>query len=130
MTRHMKALQTWLDEHKFDAVRLVSVTVDPDYDTPAVFTEYAKHHGADTRRWAFLSGAKKEIYSLIQDGFYLGVDDEPAPGEATPEEPIIHSSRFVVVDGQSQIRGYYDVYDAEDLDRMRADIRAVLAEKP
>jgi protein SCO1/2 len=130
MTRHMKALQTWLEQHQLDTVRLVSVTVDPDYDTPAVFTEYAKRFGADTRRWSFLSGDKKTIYPLIQDGFYLGVDDEPAPGEATPEEPIVHSSRFVLVDAQSRIRGYYDVYEADDLDRLRSDLRHILAEKP
>lgn len=130
MTQHMKALQTWLEQRQLDSVRLVSVTVDPAYDTPAVFTEYAKRFGADSRRWLFLSGEKSVIYPLIQEGFYLGVEDEPAPGEASPEEPIIHSSRFVLVDAQSRIRGYYDVYEPDDLERLRADILHVTAEKP
>jgi len=51
-------------------VLLVSLTVDPLSDTPAVLTEFANTYGADTNRWLFLTGAKTEIRRLIQTSFF------------------------------------------------------------
>ena len=56
-------------------VRFVSITVDPDHDTPAVLAEYARRYRADPERWLFLTGSKAAIYALAKDGFKLGVTD-------------------------------------------------------
>ena len=53
------------------SVLLVSITVDPDYDTPAVLASYASHFGADGRRWLFLTGPREAIYRLAVEGFDL-----------------------------------------------------------
>src|SRR5712675_547679 len=53
-----------------DDVRLVSFSVDPDYDTPEVLASYAKDHGADTSRWIFLTGARADLHELIGKGFH------------------------------------------------------------
>ncbi|MBX7245912.1 MAG: SCO family protein [Candidatus Sumerlaeaceae bacterium] len=122
MSARMRELQKWLESAGHADVKLVSVSVDPEYDTPPVLTEYAKKFEADPNRWTFLTGEKKFIYPFIQEGFKLGVDDAPAKGESSPEEPIIHSSRFVLMDSKGRLRGYYDAYDENDRERLHHDI--------
>jgi len=66
-------------------VQLVSFTVDPQDDTPAVLAAYANHLGADPQKWSFLTGPKEQVYDLIQNGFLQSVQDNHgkhlAPGE-------------------------------------------------
>jgi cytochrome oxidase Cu insertion factor (SCO1/SenC/PrrC family) len=61
-------------------IRLISITVDPVQDTPEVLAEYAARFGADRDRWLFLTGEKRAIYTLAQEGFRLSVVD--------PEEAV------------------------------------------
>jgi protein SCO1/2 len=103
-------------------VRLVSFSVDPVHDTPAVLQAYAAKYGA-TERWLFLTGPLEEIRRLSVDGFKLGFDPAPAPG--TSDEPVVHSTRFVLVDGEGHIRGYYDGFDKESVAKLKDDVRAL-----
>ena len=130
-------------------VRLVSISVDPEHDTPEVLAAYATRYGADPHRWLFLTGAKDAIYRLAIDGFHLGIVDRDAhawrgtgDGRAwfgpvsawahaspNPDRKLIHSSRFVLVDRRAQIRGYYHGTDWESLDRLRENVKIVLRER-
>src|SRR5439155_18489541 len=96
-----------------DDVRLVSFSVDPDYDSPPVLTKYAKTFGADRSRWLFLTGDKKQIYDLASRGFQLNAVE----GDPAKEMPILHSSKLVLVDRRGAIRGYYDSNDAAELQK-------------
>lgn len=60
-------------------LQIVTISVDPEYDTPAVLTEYADRFGADPERWLFLTGDKSKIYRLVREGFKLGVGDLADP---------------------------------------------------
>jgi cytochrome oxidase Cu insertion factor (SCO1/SenC/PrrC family) len=62
-------------------LRLVSITVDPERDTPKVLAEYASRFGADPNRWVFLTGEKQAIYALAQQGFFLSVEAPEVPGK-------------------------------------------------
>jgi cytochrome oxidase Cu insertion factor (SCO1/SenC/PrrC family) len=158
-------------------VRLVSISVDPEHDTPAVLQGYAQRFDADPKRWLFLTGDKAAIYRLAQEGFRLSVVD---PGAAVPQAPptpsagaplgsqsqlgsrewhasrltlwpfralqqvlgprlvwahtgaghtpLLHSSRFVLVDRQARIRGYYHSDEEAALQRLHRDVRTVLRE--
>ena len=68
-------------------VRLVSITVDPGYDTPEVLTRYAQSFAAQPQRWFFLTGDKATIYRLVREGFRLGLMDpqESLRSSALPE---------------------------------------------
>lgn len=101
-------------------VRLVSISVDPAFDTPEVLERYAGKYKAP-ERWLFLTGEKEAVRSLCVEGFKLGLDMEPAPGMAGPE-PILHSNRFVLVDGEGRIRGYYEAFDEASMEKLRADL--------
>jgi protein SCO1/2 len=106
---------------------LVSFTVDPERDTPEVLAEYARRYKADRERWLFLTGPKQALYDMIQKGFLLAVDDgslieggKPGPGIIT------HSVKFVLVDRQGRIRGYYSGDGAGVVDQILPDIRRLL----
>src|SRR5262249_45197921 len=104
-----------------DPVRLVSISVDPTHDTPEVLTTYADRYHAGPN-WLFLTGARDAIASLLRDGFRVAFSDA---GPAA--SPITHSNRFVLVDRQRRVRGYYQASDQADLDRLVADARTLRA---
>jgi protein SCO1 len=104
-------------------VRFVSFGVDPEYDTPEVLAEYGRKLGADPSRWTFLHGERPVIRALIKDGFKLAIED----GAPDSVEPILHSTRFVLVDGEGTIRGYYDGMEQPPVDQLEKDARALAA---
>ncbi len=120
LQKKLKATPQW------DDVRLVSITVDPEYDTPAVLDERASLWEADATHWLFLTGSKEEIWSLTssRDGFQLAVGDAK-PGE---KMSIAHSSRYVLVDQQQQIVGYYDALDEAKRQELMRDLMRLLQE--
>ncbi len=136
-TANMARLQRDLKDVK--DLHFVSITVDPDRDTPPVLKEYADRYRADPNRWLFLTGGKDAIYRLAQEGFRLSVVDPDQRADrplfvralvfahhGESEKQFIHSSRFVLVDRQAQIRGYYQSTDDDALQRLRRDVRILL----
>ncbi|MBI2213600.1 MAG: SCO family protein [Acidobacteria bacterium] len=105
------------------AVRYVLVSVDPAYDSPAVLAAYRKKHGVGDA-WTFLTGTREQVSTLSIGGFKLAA---PRDG-GEPDEPIVHSTKFVVADKKGQIRGYYDSFDAEQLAALREAVVALAKE--
>ena len=124
LTREMSRLQTELLGRGWDDVMLVSISVDPANDTPEALAEYATRHGVKQAGWQFLTGTREKIWSLSIDGFKLAVMEIEDEGAG----PIVHSNRFVLADGQRQIRGYYDAFDADDRAKLLRDLEIVRAE--
>jgi protein SCO1 len=118
MTGQMRKLQVVLPTD----IRMVSITVDPDRDTSKALAAYAAENGATHDRWLFLTGDKKALHDLCIQGFKLPLDD--AGGNVI--EPIAHSTRFVLVDKDGQIRGYYDGTEEDDVKRLTADAKKLL----
>jgi protein SCO1 len=106
MTRNMRELQDTLPSRS--QARLVTLTTDPEFDTPAVMKIYAERFGADHSRWLFLTGSKREIANLAVDGLKLtSIEKEPDQREI-PEDLFIHSTIFVVVDKRGHLRGVFE----------------------
>lgn len=97
-------------------VRLVSISSDPEKDTPEVLRAYAKQFGASDR-WLFLTGPKADIYKLANEGLKVGLSEDPKAAE-----PITHSTKLLLVDRAGTVRGLYDGL-AGDTRRLLADIR-------
>ncbi len=106
-----------------DRLHLVSFTVDPDHDTPAVLARYAATFKAPDR-WLFLTGPERDLHRLSREGFKLAID-VPKGDAGSTVEPILHSTRFVLVDGQGRIRGYYDGEDEAAMRKLMRDLTAV-----
>jgi len=107
-------------------LRLVSITVDPTRDTPEVLSEYAKRFGADPTRWLFLTGEKDTIYEFAQEGFRLGAVEIPHEKRPASGATHTHSPRFVLIDREAQIRGYYVSTDANAMQRLRRDLNILV----
>jgi protein SCO1/2 len=105
------------------AVRYALISVDPDHDTPAVLAAYRAKHGVGAS-WVFLTGSRAQVSALSIDGFKLAA---PRDG-GNPDEPIVHSTKFVLVDKRGQIRAYYDSFDAEQLGTLRRALVALAKE--
>ncbi|MEP6685165.1 MAG: SCO family protein [Verrucomicrobiota bacterium] len=105
-------------------VHLVSVSVDPEKDTPEVLRRYAERLHAQPGRWDFLTGTKSAIYDLSRNGFKLAVDDG-----STEKGIPVHSTRIVLVDRRGTIRGYYDALAPDAVTTLLADTSHLLREQ-
>jgi len=112
----MKGLQTRLA--KTD-VLLVSTSVDPDYDTPAVLSSYAVRFGASPDRWWFLTGSGTSIHDLVVNRFKLSLVEVSPADRSTGVEAISHSDRLALVD-RGQIVGFFESSDQDALDALVA----------
>jgi len=124
----------YLSDPEFrSAVRFVSITVDPERDTPQVLKKYAEHFSADPELWLFLTGDKAATIRLAQQGFKLGFGEEANPPEVAKktgeDKELFHSNRLILIDRNAQIRGYYSGIDAEAMVRLRRDLKTLLAGK-
>ncbi|MBH31229.1 MAG: photosynthetic protein synthase I [Candidatus Marinimicrobia bacterium] len=100
--------------------RLLSISVNPDYDTPEVLKEYGDRYGADHDRWRFLTGNKDRIHELAVEGFKVG----------SVEDPIFHSTRFILLDSEARIRGYYISSELEEMQQLWRDVELLAEVSP
>jgi len=106
MTGQMRSLQNLLPPAS--PAKLVTLTTDPEYDSPAVLKKYGEHFGADFRRWTFLTGTKSEIAALASGSLKLSAVPVK-PGERLNNEDLfIHTTIFVVVDKHARLRGSFE----------------------
>ncbi len=117
LTQNMKILEKELPKE----TQVVTFTVDPEYDSPQVLADYAKEFSIDRKNWYFLTGRKEKVYELIRSGFKIGVEENPEGKNIT--EQFIHSTYFVLVDGEGKIRGYFDGNDKNTLKQIPLAIR-------
>ncbi len=96
-------------------LRLVSFTVDPARDTPAVLAKYADRYQAPAGVWYFLTGPQATLHNLARNVFLLG----DVNGD------LQHSTRFVLIDRQSRVRGYYLTSDDDAIPHLIADAKRV-----
>jgi protein SCO1/2 len=125
MMRAVSTLQNRYRDEGVDEIHLVSITVDPETDTPERLTEYAARFDADPGRWTLLTGDLEEIRRVAVEGFRTAMGDRVEVAEGFFD--IAHAGKLVLVDTQGRIRGYYD-YDALGLDELYHRSRHVLDE--
>ena len=104
-------------------VRLVSLSIDPDHDTPEVLKEYASHFGADPERWIFLTGPKDRVQEFTTKGMLQALSTDPTNPAAT-----VHSTRFLVIDREGQIRILRKLDEPELVQKLLIDIGSLLRE--
>lgn len=116
MSSRMAKLQETFNQEA--GLKLVSITVDPEYDTSQVLSEYADLFQAKPDGWFFLTGEKSRIHQLAQSGFLVG----------DVQDVAVHSTRFILVDRKGRVRGYYASQDDEDILKLIHDTRILLRE--
>ena len=115
LTKKMRILQREFADRK--DLALVSISVDPAHDTPKRLTEYQSSYEVDPRQWSFLTGEWDAIRHLLKNGFRIGV----------PDKPIFHTEKFVLVDREMQVLGFYDVTTTSSWNQLLNDLRGKLS---
>lgn len=122
MTKNMQALQSALEGD--DSVKLVSLTTDPEFDTPEILEKYGARYDVKPSKWWFLTGDKEEIVRLAVDGLKLTAVERTPEERESPSDLFIHSTLFVVVDQQGRLRaaipGLESGWKAKTLEIIRA----------
>jgi len=126
ITKRMQELQQELaSSSALRDVRLVSISVDPDFDHADVLREYARANGADAARWTFLTGTRAAVRGIVRDGFKQPIGDQD-----DAKMPIVHSQNFLIVDRSGGIRGAYDALTDSGRQDLRSALARVAAEPP
>lgn len=119
-----------------EGLLFVSISVDPEHDTPAVLKDYATKFGADPKHWMFLTGEQDRVYQLIQEGFKDTAMQNQGQAR-TPGNEVTHSSRLFLIDRKGKIRGYFEGRQVDDkgnnigeLPRLKQKLAELLAEQP
>lgn len=103
-------------------IKFLSHTVHPEHDTVAVLAEYAKKLKVDSKIWHFVTGRKKDIYTIAEESYKAVTVEGDKPAN------FIHSDKLILVDKEKHIRGIYDSQDFKDVLRLEDDIIIVLKE--
>ena len=111
MTQRMAELQAAVSSDK--PVHFVTLTTDPENDTPAVLSTYARRFGAAPERWHFLTGSKQQIAEVAVRGLKLtALPKEPAKME-NPSDLFIHSTILIVIDKRGRARASIETEPTE-----------------
>lgn len=112
--QRLKELQ---DEFAGQGVRFVAISVDPETDTPEALREYAARFGADKDQWLFMTGDLTYIRRIGAEIFRQPVNKQ------------FHTERFVLVDPQGQIEGFYNWPEKAQLQKLKERIREYLRDQ-
>ena len=126
MSRQLAVLQKQLPSN--DRVRVVTLTIDPEFDTPAVLKRYAEKLGADPARWWFLTGASRELRRLAIDDLKFVAVDKDAKEQQTPDDLFIHSTYFMAVDRHGRLRAVIESTEPGANEKAVATVNQLLAE--
>lgn len=112
-----------------DALRFVTLTTDPAYDTSAVMRRYAEKFSADPSRWHFLTGPKEEILAnLAVESLKMSVVEKEEGQRVDANDLFIHTTMFFLVDKRGKLRGAYESLEPGFQEKIQADIKGLLAE--
>jgi protein SCO1/2 len=117
LTKNMGVLYRYLQSD--ESVRFVSISVNPENDSPEVLKNYAQKNGADPRKWIFLTGRREDIQKIVVESFKLG----------DIKEPVFHSSHFALVDRKGRVRGYYDGTEDMAVKKLYKDVLLLSKER-
>lgn len=108
-------------------VLILSYSVDPKHDTVAALQNYAEQYGAKAGKWHLLTGEKSEIYDLAKRGYFVTAKEDDTTS-ANLEDQFVHTEKFVLVDREGVIRGFYNGTDPEEVDKLILEIKVLLHE--
>jgi len=119
MSRNIDSLLSEFGKNKM--VYFVSITVDPKRDTPGLLKKY-KESFSGSPKWEFLTGDTSSIYNLARNGFLVNALQ-------TAPDNFIYSEKFILIDQQKHIRGYYTGASTTEAARLSDEIKVLIAEE-
>lgn len=123
MTKNMQKLNTATKDLD-DELQFISISINPQHDTPSILKRYREHYKATASNWQFFTGKEAETHQLGIENFqiFAGRDEESEGGYA-------HSGAFTLVDKEGYVRGVYLGTDDKQVIQLEKDIRKLLKEE-
>ena len=120
MTKNMQKLNA-ATKDLHDELQFISISINPQHDTPSILKRYREHYKATASNWQFLTGKEAETHQLGIENFqiFAGRDEESEGGYA-------HSGAFTLVDKEGYVRGVYLGTDEKQVIQLEKDIRKLL----
>lgn len=104
-----------------DQIRILSHTIDPEFDRPYILKQYANRLKVQAPRWNMVTGDKQAIYTLGEKSYMVTAqEDKDEVGG------FVHSGAFILVDKQRHIRGIYDGTKEEEVNHLIEDLEILL----
>src|SRR5207245_2740644 len=119
ITKNLEKLQE--DSKDSKGLKIVSFSVDPNYDKPPVLKAYAEKNNIDSAHWRLLTGSKDSLYDLMGTKGFLVV--KPQPNDTLKR--FMHSEVVDLIDREGHIRGSYNGTDPREIERLEEDIRTL-----
>lgn len=107
--------------YKNKMVYFLTITVDPEHDTPKVLNEYLQTFKPESNRWLMCSGDTSSVYSFARNGLYVNA--------AKVGGDFVYSDSFVLIDQEHRIRGYYKAAVTPEVNRLNDEIKVLIAEE-
>jgi protein SCO1/2 len=107
-----------------DEVRIISHSIDPDFDTPNVLKDYATRLQVKSPKWNLLTGDKAAIYTLGQKSYMVSAQEDPNEAGG-----FVHSGAFILVDKNRHVRGIYDGTVEAEVNHLLEDMEILLKER-
>lgn len=104
-------------ELKGEDYKILSHTVNPEFDTENVLLDYANNKSADLSNWDFVTGKKYKIYRQAAEYLIVAAQD------TTQEIEFVHSEKLVLIDKKGRVRGSYDGTNTEAVDQLIIDTK-------
>ncbi len=125
MTGEMLQLQDVLDG---TGVRFLSISVDPENDTPEVLRAYGERNGIDFTSWSLLTGPFEQVRSIVRGSlnFHVGEDTsrQIQLADGTSMNNVSHPSHLILVGPEREVLGIYLYYEPEAMAALRTRARA------
>lgn len=107
-----------------DRFRIVSYSVTPDLDPPAVLAAFGRERGIDPSRWILATGERAEIFRLARESYFAS--DEVMSKTLADPNGFLHTEKLILVDTAGKLRGVYDGTLPSDVDHAIADARQLI----
>jgi protein SCO1/2 len=109
--------------------QLVSVSLDPEHDTPELLAEFANTHGFKGENWWFVTGEPKEVNDYMRKYFHFAPKRKAEADKDNEMDLFLHDTKVSLVDGGGHIRGWYDLFQPLSVEQLERDIPIVLEEE-
>lgn len=119
MSKYMAYLQSSFKNHT-DEVAFISHSIEPEKDSVKVLRDYADIHGATDNVWYLVTGDKSKIYNQANEGYKIITNDN---------DGFMHSEKFVLIDKNKNIRGYFDGTNEKEVEKLLSEIWILMYEQ-
>jgi protein SCO1/2 len=126
MSRQFAGLQRKLSTD--GEVRLVSLTIDPEFDTPEILRRYGEKLGTDPDRWWFLTGGLQELRRLAIDDFKFVARPKAEEQMESKDDLFIHSTYFMILDRKARLRAVVESAEPNALEKTMKLVNRLLAD--